>query len=228
MISNSKKNLIRRLNPLNNMSMNLHSSKIKLKKLPHKMNPVSNSNNSYIKYPIDMNNYNYLAERKNYISHFKNIDDKRINPLISRQDLSKYLINPKHFLRKNLKQSLSLVNINSRDNSLKNKFYNRRVLPIIDNKYKKRKLLSQKLYEPKIKHKNILNINQFRNQNELNNQNSKNLESDRTKNDEEINTNNKFASLSHCYIPRIPRGFHKTQIFNGCKPYLSDDYTILQ
>jgi len=223
-----RKKLMRRLNPLNNKNINLQKETIKFKYPLQKLlnYPKHISHPSLINSQSDFNMHNVPIENDNYISYLKRIKEKKINPIVSRVDLSKYLINPRHYILKNVKKSHSIEQISNSYNKKNTKLYIKKGLPLINNN----KIYNQKsIFEPKLNQNSLINSYQSRNRNNMKKNESENIKINNIKISQEKleNEKNKISPVSICYIPKIPRLFHKTQIFDGCKPYLSDDYTLL-
>jgi len=192
----------------------------------------------FIRSSSDLNYFNHPIKQDQYVSCFKNIFDRKLRPLVSREDLAKFLHNRSNTLFKHLKPCNSCSEINN-SNYNKNYYINfKKCLPIIRKRESKENINDLKISEC-CKEENSTNLS--RNipiiKKKIHSdicERSKNFEIKKidTKKEKNLNLekqlNNKFNSTSFCYIPRNKRGFHKTQIFNGSKPFLVDDFILFE
>ena len=173
------------------------------------------------------NQFNFPIEKEKFISCYKQLDKKKLYPLITREDLSKFLkLNTTLFKHKKPCQPCNIIN----EGNYGRNYYSviKKSFPFTTNIHSRNtpKTLRNKLIEkmPLDHHteirpqtankvKNIFNIMTPKNKMEE-------MKNERCNDFQILSRNN-----SHSYFFRNTKtGFHKTQIFNNLKPFLVDDY----
>ena len=239
------------------------------KYVDHRPNPFRPLKNSI----SNTNLFNYPIQKEKYISCYKYIDKSKLHPLITRNDLIKYLKSDSILLRhKTPCNSCSKINegnygrnyysiikksfpfIKGNFTGKLNKFYTRYKTPTNSRnqanklKYKFLENINKEFNNTyNTEEKNISNNQMFKrinsdntiNINKNNNKNDVNIKEERKNEKEEEFDINKFikknenkeskiisrnASSNYFYRPIIRKRFHKTQIFDHCKPFLVDEF----
>ena len=218
---------------------------------PYPYRPLTNSTSN-------TNLFNHPIDKEKYVSCFRNMNKKKLYPLITRSDLAKYLkldgtllrhqtpcsacnrINRGNYGRNYyslIKKSFPFVkgnfcgnltkfflrnntpsNSRNQTDRFKNRFFNN-----INDKYDNNFNTDEKNLSQN-KFKKIYDMDKK--------EESKNEKNDDFNNNEFMNENEnkryKFisrnASANYFYRPVIKKTFHKTQIFDHCKPYLVDTF----
>jgi hypothetical protein len=198
----------------------------------HRPNPFRN----FVQPPTNFNYYNNPTEKDTFIPCYNNYPRRELLPLVTRQDLSKYLKNNGRLYKHNkpckscsrinegnygrnyytiYHKSFPFINGNFTGTNfrIKNKFvtpYQTRNIPKprYDNNY-------QTNYEANIDNKNDNNV--------INNENEKNNETEIKQNQNETNVVDSKNMINN-FSTKFRRSFHKTQIFNHYKPFMVDDF----
>ena len=204
--------------------------------------------------PIDFNYYNNPTEKDMYVPCFKNYHKREINPLVTREDLAKY-IKTGGSLFNHRRPCVSCNRINDGNYGRNYYTYYQKSFPFINGNFcgenfkytngLKTPTLSRNNGNVRyrlrgIDHGNYNNYdtnnnfnnnynNNYDNTNEDENEKKNSAEKDNLKNekDNEMDTiNNKYNTISNYsdYKPKYRRRFHKTQIFNNYKPFMVDDF----
>lgn len=201
----------------------------------------------------NLNVFNYPTEKEKFVSCYKFIDKRKLHPLITREDLVKYMRQDSAILR-HRNPCNSCIKINSgnygsnyysifkksfpfiKGNFCGNltKYIPRYNTPInsrnVGQKFKY-KFTDNKNYsteEKNIKNMNVLtrtcNVNQM--EERKNDKNDGNKLNELLKKSEGIRLKflSRNNSINYFYRPMTRRSFHKTQIFNHCKPFLVDEF----
>ena len=210
----------------------------------HRPNPFRN----FVQPPNDFNYYNNPTEKDTFVPCYNNYPKRELLPLVTRQDLNKYLKNNAKLFRHH-KPCNSCSRIN--DGNYGRNYYTiyHKSFPFINgnftgtnfriknrfiNPYQTRNNgqprynindennnIYQRNYESNIDNRYDNNMNNMNN-NDVINENEKNNNETEIKQNEN-NTISAKNTMSN-YTPKFRRSFHKTQIFNHYKPFMVDDF----
>ena len=205
----------------------------------HRPNPYR----PFVKPPTYYNNFNNPTEKDSYVPCFQNYPKRELRPLVTRQDLSKYL-NSDGYLYKHQRPCNSCSRIN--DGNYGRNYYtiSQKSFPFINGNFTGKNFglthgfktpyaRSTKRFRYKIKdYDNFHENNQFNNEYNLNenekinlNENEKDNEKENAKNENNIESNKQINTIeSFNTSPKNRRTFHKVQIFNHYKPFMVDDF----
>ena len=206
----------------------------------HRPYPIRN----FVVPPIDFNYYNNPIEKDAYVPCFKNYQKRELQPLVTRQDLAKYLKNNGKLIN-HQRPCNSCSRINDGNYGRNYYTFNHKSFPFINGNFTgtnfritngfntsyggnrsrriRYKIRDYDNYQTNNEYNNEYNNG---NNNEYNNEN--NNEKEGFKKDNNLNsgkTGNIFNETEYLReTPKIKRRFHKTQIFNRYKPYMVDDF----
>ena len=200
----------------------------------------------FVKPPTDYNLFNNPTEKDSFVPCFKNYSKRELNPLVTRQDLSKFL-KSNNGLIKHQRPCNSCSRIN-RGNYGRNYYTmyqksfpfingnftgnNFRVIHGYNTPYQLRNNRSRELRYKIRDYDNYQTNNEYNNQfNYENNNNNEQNENEKEikescqniKKENELNKQSKYYNY-YGATPKYKRTFHKTQIFNHYKPFMVDDF----
>lgn len=186
--------------------------------------------------------FNYFSGKDSYIIHYNGGLVRELRPLVSRQDLSKYLRCNSFLIKSNKQKSLSnykLNNISSKPHRIRNCscFFRKNNKKIKSSNQdenflgnRQNNLMSSKTY--KLKNNNDINENnryemfeESKNEKSKINMKRRNLsDSEQMLQFKREQILNNFNSSSYTIRPKNVRNFHKAQILNNYKPFLIDQF----
>ena len=195
---------------------------------------------SFVTPPIDFNYYNNPTEKDAYISCYKKPPRRDLLPLVTRQDLAKYIKNNGKIIKhQNPCNSCSKINEGNYGRNYYTIYH--KSFPFINGNFTGTNFRSFNGFNTsyggnrrRIRYK-IRDYDNYQTNNEYNNEinnNRNNNEhySNQTNDGNEgfkmdNNTNSgTIVNETDSNIPKIKRRFHKTQIFNRYKPYMIDNF----
>ena len=210
----------------------------------HRPNPFRN----FVQPPTNFNYYNNPTEKDTFIPCYNNYPRRDLLPLVTRQDLSKYIKNNGRIFKHNKPcKSCSRINegnygrnyytiyhksfpfINGNFTGTNFRIKNRFINPYQTrnngqpryNINDENNNIYQRNYESNIDNRYDNNMNNMNN-NDAINENAKNNNETEIKQNENNTINAKNTTSN--YTPKFRRSFHKTQIFNHYKPFMVDDF----
>ena len=188
---------------------------------------------------MDFNYYNNPTEKDAYISCYKKPPRRDLLPLVTRQDLAKYIKNNGKIIKhQNPCNSCSKINEGNYGRNYYTIYH--KSFPFINGNFTGTNFRSFNGFNTsyggngrRIRYKirdndNYPNNNEYNN--EFNNGNTNEYYANQTNNGNEGNkkdyneNNGNIINETDRNIPKIKRRFHKTQIFNRYKPYMVDDF----
>jgi hypothetical protein len=194
---------------------------------------------NFVKPPTDFNYFNNPTDKDSFVPCFKKYPTRELQPLVTRQDLAKYLkYNGKLISHHRPCNSCSRIN----DGNYGRNYYtvNHKSFPFINGNFtgtnfgirtgfnSTRNNRSQRLRYKIRDYDNYNTNNEYNNNfnneyneinNEYNNEQKANLK------DNNIINRNKYSGNEYLgATPKYKRRFHKTQIFNHYKPFMVDDF----
>jgi len=202
----------------------------------HRPNPFRN----FVQPPTNFNYYNTPTEKDSFVPCYKNYSKRELLPLVTRQDLSKYLKNNGK-LYKHSRPCNSCSRIN--DGNYGRNYYTvyHKSFPFINGNFTGTNFrINNRFVTPyqtrnngkfRYNMKDYDNYdnrydNRYENNNAQFNENEKNNNEIEVKENENnmVNSNQMNKNNNSTYIPKFRRSFHKTQIFNHYKPFMVDDF----
>ena len=199
----------------------------------------------FMNLPSDFNYFNNPTEKDSFVPCFKNYAKRELNPLVTRQDLAKYL-KYNGGLIKHQRPCNSCSRINNGNYGRNYYNINHKSFPFINGNftgtnfritngfntpYQTRNNRSQHLRYKIRDYDNYNTNNDYNNQYNNENINNEYAENDKEKKEDmknikkenEIISKNKYINY-YGATPNYKRTFHKTQIFNHYKPFMVDDF----
>ena len=192
----------------------------------------------FMNLPSDFNYFNNPTEKDSFVPCFKNYEKRELNPLVTRQDLAKYL-KYNGGLIKHQRPCNSCSRINNGNYGRNYYNINHKSFPFINGNFTGTNFRNTNGYNTPYTRPNRRDYDNYHTNNDYNNQyNNENINNEYNENEKEkkedfntinVKKDNDLISKSK-YInyygatPNYKRTFHKTQIFNNYKPFMVDDF----
>ena len=193
---------------------------------------------SFVRPPTDFNYFNNPTDQDSFVPCFRNYPKRDLLPLVTRQDLAKYLKSNGQLI-KHQRPCNSCSKINYGNYGRNYYTIDHRSFPFINGNFTGTNFRVTNSFgmpyhtsydrNRNIRYK-IRDYDNNENNGEFNNEfyeSQKNLDKEENKKQNNVNNKNKFSETEYLgggATPKYKRRFHKTQIFNHYKPFMVDDF----